>query len=359
MTDYECPMTKRMSNFEALTPNGPVWRILGPWFLVILCCLVLGNWSFLQASTPDDDYGAVADFSLIERSGKVIERADLSGKVWVAAFVFTRCAGPCAQVSGTMARLQHELAGYNEVRLVSFTVDPDFDTPQILRGYAQRFQADPGRWLFLTGQREEIYRLIRKSFQLGVERNEGSESQPGYEVEHSTKLVLVDPRGHIRGYFDSTAPEDLTDLKGRIRFLVWQNRLPAVNAALNGLSALVLTVGYLAIRRRRIRLHKTCMLLALGVSALFLTSYLYYHFEVKKGEPTPFSGAGWIRPTYFAVLLSHSLLAAIVAPLAVFTAYQGLRDRITRHTAVAHWTLPLWLYVSVTGVVVYWMLYHL
>jgi protein SCO1/2 len=367
---------QRMTNSEAPMPNASTGQIprperwfsslgvrhslvFGHWCLVILWSLVIGNWSFLPAATPDDDYGTVADFSLTERSGRAIERADLSGKVWVAAFIFTRCAGPCTQVSGTMARLQHELAGYKDVRLVSFTVDPDFDTPQVLQDYAHRFGADPERWLFLTGRREKIYRLIRDNFKLGVERNEGSESQPGYQVEHSTKLVLVDPRGHIRSYFESTWPDDLTELERRITFLVWQNRLPAVNASLNGLCALVLCVGYLAIRRRRIRLHKTCMLIALGVSLLFLTSYLYYHFAVKKGEPTPFPGTGWIRPTYFAVLLSHTLLAAVVAPLAVFTAYQGLRDRFKRHVTVARWTLPLWLYVSVTGVVVYWMLYHL
>jgi protein SCO1/2/putative membrane protein len=339
--------------------------VMGYWSFAILWSLVIGHWAFLsggsfaRASTPDDDYGAVADFSLTERSGRTIQGADLSGKVWVAAFIFTRCAGPCAQVSGSMARLQHEVAGYKEVQLVSFSVDPDFDTPQILRNYAKRFGADPQRWLFLTGQRDEIYRLVRTSFKLGVERNAGSESQTGYEVEHSTKLVLVDPRGHIRGYFDSTGPGDITELERRITVLVWQNRLPAVNAALNGLCALFLCTGYVAIRRRRIGLHKTCMLTALGVSALFLTSYLYYHFVVKHGEPTRFPGTGWIRPTYFAVLLSHTVLAAVVAPLAVFTVYQGLRDRPTRHIAVARWTLPLWLYVSVTGVVVYWMLYHL
>jgi protein SCO1 len=325
--------------------------------LTALFCLACV--SSARASTPDDDYGRVADFSLTERDGRVVERADLSGRVWVAAFIFTRCAGPCAKVSGSMANLQHDLAGNQDVVLVSFSVDPEFDTAQVLREYAQRYGADPNRWLFLTGQRDELYRLIRTSFRLGVERNEGSNAQPGYEVEHSTKLVLVDPRGHIRGYFDSTEPGELTELERRISFLVWQNRLPAVNAGLNGLCALLLCVGYLAIRRRWVALHKACMLGALGVSTLFLTSYLYYHFGVKKGEPTPFTGTGWIRPTYFAVLLSHTLLAAVVAPMAVFTAYQGLRDRLARHIAVARWTLPLWLYVSVTGVVVYWMLYHL
>jgi uncharacterized membrane protein YozB (DUF420 family) len=101
------------------------------------------------------------------------------------------------------------------------------------------------------------------------------------------------------------------------------------------------------------------MLAALGVSALFLLSYLYYHFVVKGGQPTPFTGPTAVRRLYLAVLLSHTVLAVVVAPLALYTAYQGLRNRLARHVKVARWTLPIWLYVSVTGVVVYWMLYHL
>jgi protein SCO1/2/putative membrane protein len=322
--------------------------------LATLLCLFCA--SSARSYTPDDDYGRVADFSLTERSGRVVQRADLSGKTWVAAFIFTRCAGPCAQVSRNMASLQHDLAGNDDVLLVSFTVDPEFDTPQVLQAYAQHYGADPDRWLFLTGDRERLYQLIHNSFHLGVERNQGPDRQPGYEVEHSTKLVLVDLRGHIRGYFGT---EELPELERRINVLVWQNRLPAVNAILNGTSALLLSIGYLAIRRRWIALHKTCMLTALGVSVLFLTSYLYYHFAVKNGEPTPFTGTGWVRPAYFAVLLSHTVLAALVAPLALFAAYQGLRENLARHVRVARWTLPLWLYVSVTGVFVYWMLYRL
>src|SRR5262249_29065682 len=101
--------------------------------------------------------------------------------------------------------------------------------------------------------------------------------------------------------------------------------LPSVNAFLNGTSAALLSVGYLAIRRRRVRVHAACMLAALGVSALFLVSYLYYHFAIRFGQPTRFSGEGWVRPVYFAVLLTHSVLAAVVAPMALFTAYQALR----------------------------------
>ncbi|HZT82676.1 MAG TPA: DUF420 domain-containing protein [Gemmataceae bacterium] len=140
--------------------------------------------------------------------------------------------------------------------------------------------------------------------------------------------------------------------------------LPAVNAGLNATSGVLLVLGYLAIRRRRIRLHKGLMLSALAVSAAFLASYLYFHLVVKQGVSTRFAdrapGApGWVALTYYAILLTHTVLAAVVAPLALVTAYLGLCDRLQGHVRLARWTLPLWLYVSATGVVVYWMLYRL
>lgn len=140
--------------------------------------------------------------------------------------------------------------------------------------------------------------------------------------------------------------------------------LPTVNAILNGSSAVLLVVGYSAIRARRVMLHKLCMLTALAVSAVFLGSYLYYHIAVKHGEPTYFADRApeapvWVGRLYQGILLTHTALAAVVAPLALYTAYQGLRDRLARHIRVARWTLPIWLYVSITGVVVYWMLYRL
>lgn len=132
--------------------------------------------------------------------------------------------------------------------------------------------------------------------------------------------------------------------------------LPSVNAALNATSALLVTAGYVAVRSGKIGLHKGLMLSALGVSLAFLISYLYYHYY--KGS-TGFSGPSSVRPIYFTILISHTILAALVAPLALITAYLGIRDRLQKHVRLARWTLPIWLYVSVTGVVVYWMLYHL
>jgi putative membrane protein len=132
--------------------------------------------------------------------------------------------------------------------------------------------------------------------------------------------------------------------------------LPTIDAVLNATSALLLTLGYIFIRRGNVRAHKTCMLSAVGTSALFLACYLTYHYF---HGTTRFTGQGAVRPIYFAILISHTVLAAAIVPLVVATLYRALRGRFALHRRIARWTLPTWLYVSVTGVVVYWMLYHL
>jgi uncharacterized membrane protein YozB (DUF420 family) len=132
--------------------------------------------------------------------------------------------------------------------------------------------------------------------------------------------------------------------------------LPAVNATLNSASALLLAAGYLFIRRGAVAAHRRCMLAALTASALFLTSYLIYHYNVGS---VPFAGRGWIRGVYFTILISHTILAVVIVPLVLITLTRALKANFLRHRAIARWTLPLWFYVSVTGVVVYWMLYRL
>jgi len=132
--------------------------------------------------------------------------------------------------------------------------------------------------------------------------------------------------------------------------------LPTLNAVLNGTSAFLLLVGYFFIRRRQVTPHKICMVSAFVTSTIFLASYLTYHFNAGL---MPFKGQGWIRTLYFTILVSHTALAATIPPLALITLYRALRERFTKHRRIARWTLPLWIYVSVTGVVVYWMLYHL
>ena len=131
--------------------------------------------------------------------------------------------------------------------------------------------------------------------------------------------------------------------------------LPALNASLNGLSAMLLTAGYVLIRRGRRDLHKRFMLAALATSALFLISYVIYHLNTGS---RPFPGQGAIRAVYFTILITHVILAAAIVPLALTTAARGLLDQYDRHVRIARWTLPIWLYVSVTGVVIYLMLYQ-
>ncbi len=133
-------------------------------------------------------------------------------------------------------------------------------------------------------------------------------------------------------------------------------QLPAVNATLNSIAATLLAAGYVCIRRGRVDAHRRCMLAAFATSTLFLISYLAYHAQVGS---RPFAGQGPVRVVYFTVLVSHIILAAAILPLAIVTLRRGLRRDDARHVALARWTLPIWLYVSVTGVVVYWMLYRL
>jgi len=132
--------------------------------------------------------------------------------------------------------------------------------------------------------------------------------------------------------------------------------LPHVNACLNGTSALLLLTGYTFIRSRNIAAHRTCQLSALAVSILFLASYLTYHFH---HGATRFQGTGVVRPIYFTILLSHTILAIVIVPLVILTFYRAFRNDFARHRRIARITLPLWLYVCVTGVIVYLMLYQI
>lgn len=130
--------------------------------------------------------------------------------------------------------------------------------------------------------------------------------------------------------------------------------LPAVNASLNGASAAFLVTGYLFIRRGEILAHRICMITAFICSTAFLVFYLYFHLHA---GIIRFGGQGWIRPVYFTLLTTHTILAVVIVPLVLITLTRALRDRFDSHRAIARWTLPLWLYVSVTGVVIYWLLY--
>lgn len=132
--------------------------------------------------------------------------------------------------------------------------------------------------------------------------------------------------------------------------------LPAVNAGLNSISAVLLGAGYYFIRQGEREKHRAMMLAAFAASCLFLTSYLVYHYHAGS---VPFQGQGWIRPVYFTILITHIILAAAIVPLALITLTRALREKYDRHRRIARWTFPIWMYVSVTGVVIYLMLYRM
>jgi protein SCO1/2 len=342
--------------------------------LVALACLSCVSCTSQQAQEEDR---ALGSFSLTERDGRTVTDADLRGRACIVSFIFTRCTQGCPQVAATLADLQKKLAG-SDVLLVSFTVDPAHDHPEELQRYAELYGADPHRWLFLTGEEEEIYRLHDRCFYDTPHQKKGEERKPGREVLHSTKLVLIDREGKIRGRYDGLRqpewPEeefqrDLRKLRREAIDLSHERwylprDFPFFNASLNALCVCLLLAGFLAIRNRLVKFHVACMLTALAVSALFLSSYLYFHLVVRGGEPTRFAEQAPSAPevvgyVYHGVLLSHTLLAILAAPLALVTAFLGLGGRLAWHVRLARWTLPVWLYVSFTGVVVYWMLYRL
>ncbi|HUK26111.1 MAG TPA: DUF420 domain-containing protein [Terriglobales bacterium] len=130
---------------------------------------------------------------------------------------------------------------------------------------------------------------------------------------------------------------------------------PVIDATLNGSSAVLLVTGWGFIKRGQIAVHRAFMIAAVVCSTLFLTSYLYYHYHVGSVR---FQGQGWSRPVYFTILISHTLLAIVIVPMVIITLSRALRGRFDRHRRIARWTFPLWLYVSVTGVIVYFMLYR-
>jgi uncharacterized membrane protein YozB (DUF420 family) len=133
--------------------------------------------------------------------------------------------------------------------------------------------------------------------------------------------------------------------------------LPTFNAILNATSGILIVIGFLFIRRKRIAAHRACMIAAVICSSLFLISYLVYHVGFGAGV-TRFTGTGWVRPAYYTILISHTILAVTIVPFIIVTLRRALRGEFVRHRRIARWTFPMWLYVSVTGVIVYLMLYH-
>ena len=204
------------------TLRGLLWGVLA---LVIVGILGANLWSFVHqesgtASEPPTvlselaAHGQLPDFSLTDQRGAPFALSDLDDKVWVADFIFTSCATICPPMTIEMAGLQDEFAG-KDVHFVSFSVDPERDTPEVLYRYADDYGADGSRWAFLTGQKEAIYQLAHEGFNLAA-------GHRGSEILHSTRFVLVDRNQQLRGYYESRSPGSLQQLRKDIRTLLEQ-----------------------------------------------------------------------------------------------------------------------------------------
>jgi len=164
-------------------------------------------------------YGSVPQFSLVERSGKTTTLADLRGSIWIADFIYTTCQDTCPMQTAELAQLQEEWKDRAALKLVSFSVDPEKDTTTVLSRYAERYKADAQRWLFLTGAKEEISRLVQEGFRLSAVALPG-DGNVGSVIMHSPRFVLIDKQAQIRGYYDSRDPQAIQRLKNDVATLI-------------------------------------------------------------------------------------------------------------------------------------------
>ncbi len=331
--------------------------------IALAALAVLASSAYAQPHDRFTKHGVpVGNFSLRNLDGIPASPVELRGSIWIVQFFYPGC-NECSKANPAMKRLQEIYRGKKDIRLVSIALH--YGEPHILKEFAAYQNADLDQWLFLAdadGQR--VHEIVRLSFYNMV--NVRANGAAGEMLDHSVRLLLIDSEGIIVGYVngaDDHAVETLTReidaLRMRQRIPIAAADLPWFNALLNSTCTVLLILGWISIRLRYETLHKIVMLLALATSMVFLSSYLFYHFVVLHMEPMRFRGEGWARWVYFTILLSHTILAIAVAPLALTITVQGLRDARKIHVKLARWTLPMWLYVSVTGVVVYWMLYRI
>lgn len=308
-------------------------------------------------------FGEVGPFDFEERRGARVTRESLRGEPWLAAFIFTRCATICPAMTQELSYAHTRLADL-DVQVVAVSVDPEHDTPEVLTEYAGHFEGGLDEdWLFCRGTEAETHAFIRESFKLAASRVD--EADPGLAFSHSSKICAIDAEGRVRGYYDGTLREGTEAAVRRMRFLAGaspiDSPLPTINAFLNGGAALCLVLGFLAIKRGRRERHARLMRAAFLLSVAFLASYLYYHFVVipAQGGPVRYGGEGAAKVAYLLLLATHVLGAIVNLPMVLRTLWLAHTERWESHKRWAKWTFPLWLYVSVTGVAVYLVLYVL
>jgi len=332
----------------------------------------------------------VGDFSLVDQLGRPVTQETLRGKPWVANFIFTRCAFECPLLMGKAYNNLHQRLKDVDFRIVTITVDPKHDDVATMKKQSDVFGVSPDRWLFVTGPEDKVYELIRTGFKQAAWEN--VDAQEGMQFAHSLSMIHVDKDGNIVGKYNGQSDSELETLaqvlEGKIktpkrnspvamttepppqagapadapRVPGWVERLPTTNAMLNALATMLLLGGYSAIKVRDVRLHKKLMLTAFATSIVFLACYLTSHFAMHYytgSASRKFPGDGWIRTVYLCILFTHVVLAAVVPLGAIATIMYAYQERWDRHKKIAKITYPVWLYVSITGVVIYLMLYHM
>lgn len=185
------------------------------WSLLVVAVGALAAvWSLQRSGPKLDKFFEVPEFSLLDQDGKPFTNDDVAGKVWIANYVFTRCAGPCPMMTAKIAELAQAIQ-HPDLRFVSFSVDPEYDTPAVLKDYASRFGADHSRWTFVTGDKPQIFRLATEGMKIAA-----LPADENNVIVHSEKFVLIDRTGWIRGYYDLSDPEAMKKLPEDIRTLV-------------------------------------------------------------------------------------------------------------------------------------------
>ena len=361
---------------------------------------------------PDWRPPLVDGWTLTDQDGNTVTPEDLRGKPYVAGFIFTRCATHCPDLVRKMYDLNESLKDV-DVRLVNVTVDPEYDTVAQLKTYSEIYTEDADRWRFLTGTPEQILNLARFGSRPLMDELPDPDEAIGPAAAHSLRLIHVDAGGRLTGtyyYKDADGlialrrvlqgkrdtPEDnrplpplsemilppadgaevsmvempatwsvaetvAEDADPLARLPSWARRLPAVNASLNGLSTLLLLAALVAIKSNKARTHRNLMSAAIVTSGVFLACYLTYHWalhEYTEVPGKPFEGTGAARTAYYTILATHVPLAALVPVIAGLAVWRAMQGRWQAHKRIVRWGFPVWMYVSVTGVIIYGMLYH-
>ncbi len=356
------------------------WNLLSVAIAGAIGYALFAQWSKFRISsereTATEKHLCLPPAVFLERSGRTVSVRDLERRAVIFGFFFSCCQASCPKICQAMQDLQRLLSD-TDVRLVLLSVDPETDRPERLRLVAETLQADPERWWFLTQPEpdsEKLYAWIEEGFGPAAKPKHLSwyhAAPRGWDIAHSNRLFLLDRRGRIRDselvvrlegenspvfVVDDEAVLRLAEKARRLAGSSWLplRWLPTVNVSLNATSLALLLGGFAAIRMRRIAWHQRCMIAAAGVSALFLASYVYYHWHVGH---TSYPGEGWDRTVYLVILASHIILAASLVILVPMVLFLAIRQHWRGHRILARCTLPIWLYVCLTGIVVYAMLY--